>query len=69
MTKLIELVQSKDDMVRHTAVLALKDIGKPANRAEPVLLAILNSRTESEAMRNAAKDALKVVDERHQFTD
>ena len=62
--KLIELLKSDDQPTRQAAVQGLARIGPPAKAASDGLVAILNNTSESEALRNDAKAALKKVDVR-----
>ena len=62
--KLIELLKSDDQPTRQVAIQGLARIGPPAKAAAESLVAILNNTSESEALRNDAKAALKKVDKR-----
>jgi len=61
---LIELLQGEDSRLKGYAVRALSNAGPIAKRAVPDLVAILNDRTQNEALRNDAKAALVKIDPR-----
>ncbi|MFM2095748.1 MAG: hypothetical protein RIS70_2872 [Planctomycetota bacterium] len=61
---LIELLQGDDSRLKGYAVRALSSAGPIAKRAVPDLVAILNDRTQNEALRNDAKTALVKIDPR-----
>lgn len=65
---LLRLLKHQDQRVVHAAITGLGALGPKAERAADPLVAILNSQAD-DALRNAAKKALKSVNPRHTFQD
>ena len=60
----VSLIDEQDVDVRKAALKSLAHYGKAGQAAAPRLLEILNDQKEAEAIRDLAKAALKVVDQR-----
>lgn len=68
--KLAALLDSPEQRLRQEAILALANVGEPAEKqCTDRLLAILNDTSEPESLRSAAKTALKQVNPRRKFFD
>ncbi|MDX1946792.1 MAG: HEAT repeat domain-containing protein [Pirellulaceae bacterium] len=63
-SKLLSLVDEKENDVRRVAINGLASVGPSAKRAVPKLMDILNDPKEDETIRSAAKAALRSVDPR-----
>jgi HEAT repeat protein len=64
------LLDSEEQRLRREAILALANIGPPAEDAcAERLIAILNDANENQVLRDAAKRALEEVNPRHSFAD
>lgn len=68
--QLDELIDAPQQRIRREAMLALENIGEPAEKiCTDRLVAILNDAEEVQIIRDAAKRALLKVNPRHSFVD
>lgn len=72
LNRLCDLVSDKDQRIRIAALRALRSVGKDAKKQRPEIVKqlqeLLNSPTDDDAVRVAAKDALKEIEPRVGFS-